>query len=183
MPVNYIFGIDMALGYLVSALCIATYVWPRLRVMDRIEAHRAIATFNSFRFIGLAFLLPGFVGPNLPQGFATAVAYGDLATALLAILVLLTVRVRSAFWPLVWIFNLVGLADLVIDTARAVTVNLPSVAGQLGAGYGILMLYVPALFWTHIIAFRLLMRTERAPARSPDAPLSLAITEDARGHR
>jgi hypothetical protein len=29
-------------------------------------------------------------------------------------------------------------------------VKLPSVAGQLGAGFAILMLYVPALFWTHI---------------------------------
>jgi hypothetical protein len=172
-----IFNIDMALGYLVSALCIGTYVWPRLRAMDRVEAQRAIATFNSFRFFGLAFLLPGFVGPNLPQSFATPVAYGDLVTALLAILVLLTVRVRSLFWPLVWVFNLVGLADLVIDTARAVSVNLPSVAGQLGAGYAILMLYVPALFWTHLIAFWLLLRTERAPARSADAPVSLATTE------
>lgn len=183
MPANYIFAIDMALGYLVSALCIAAYGWPRLRAMDRVEAHRTIATFNSFRFFGLAFLLPGFVGPNLPQAFATAVAYGDLATALLAILALLMVRVRSIFWPLVWVFNLVGLADIVIDTARAVSVNLPSVAGQLGAGYAVLMLYVPALFWTHIIAFRLLLGTERASTRSTDAPVSLPMTEDARGHR
>lgn len=172
-----IFNIDMALGYLAWALCIATYVWPRLRAMDRVEAHRAIATFNSFRFFGLVFLLPGFVGPNLPQAFATPAAYGDLATALLAILVLLTVRVRVLFWPLVWIFNLVGLADLVFDTARAVSVNLPSVAGQLGAGYAIPMLYVPALFWTHILAFRLLLRPMRAPARSAHAPMSLAATE------
>jgi hypothetical protein len=61
MPANYIFSIDMAPGYLACALCIATYVWPRLRAMDRVEAHRAIATFNSFRFFGLAFLLPGFL--------------------------------------------------------------------------------------------------------------------------
>jgi hypothetical protein len=177
MTTKDIFNISMVLGYLVCALCIGTYVWPRLRAMDRVEAHRAIATFNSFRFFGLAFLLPGFVGPNLPQGFATAVAYGDLATALLAILALLTVRVRSLFWPLVWVFNLVGLADLVIDTVQAVSVNLPSVAGQLAAGYAILMLYVPALFWTHLIAFWLLLRTARAPARSADAPVSLAMTE------
>ena len=70
MSATGIFGIDMALGYLAWALCIATYVWPRLAAMDRVEAHRAIATFNSFRFFGLAFLLPGFVGPNLPQSFA-----------------------------------------------------------------------------------------------------------------
>jgi hypothetical protein len=172
-----IFFIDMTLGYLAWALCIATYVWPRLRAMDRVEAQRAIATFNSFRFFGLAILLPGFVGPNLPQSFAKTVAYGDLATALLAILVLLTVRVRFLFWPLVWIFNLVGLADLVIDTARAVSVNLPSVAGQLGAGYAIPMLYVPALFWTHLVAFRLLLQPERAPARSAHTPMSLAATK------
>src|SRR5215469_18510622 len=110
-----IFSIDMALGYLACALCIATYVWPRLRAMELVEAHRAIATFNSFRFFGLAFLLPGFVGPNLPQGFATSVAFGDLATALLAILALLTVRVRFLFWPLSWAFTRVGLAALVID--------------------------------------------------------------------
>jgi len=172
-----IFNIDMALGYLAWALCIATYVWPRLRAMDQVEAHRAIATFNSFRFFGLAFLLPGFVGSNLPQSFATPVAYGDLATALLAILVLLTVRVRFLFWPLIWAFNLVGLADLVIATSRAVSANVPSVAGQLGAAYAIPMLYVPALFWTHILAFWLLLRPGRAPARSAHAPMSLAATE------
>jgi hypothetical protein len=81
---------------------------------------------------------------------------------LLAILALLTVRQRSLFWPLLWAFNLVGPADLVIDTARAASMNLPSMAGQLGAAYAIPILYVPALFWMHLLAFRLLLR----PARS-----------------
>ena len=161
MPAKDIFYIDTATGYLAWALCIATYVWPRLKAMDRVEAHRAIATFNSFRFFGLVFLLPGFVGPNLPQAFAAPAAYWDLGTGVLAILALLTVRVRFLFWPLVWAFNLVGLADLVMDTVHGVSVNLPSVAGQLGAAYAILMLYVPALFWMHLLAFRLLLRPAR----------------------
>src|SRR5258706_8407640 len=109
MTATAIFQIDMALGYLAWALCIATYVWPRLRAMDRVEAHRAIATLHCFRFFGLVFLLPGFVGPNLPESFAAPAAYGDFAAALLAILALLTVRLRFLFWPLVWAFNLVGL--------------------------------------------------------------------------
>lgn len=177
MSASYIFLIDMVLGYLACALCVATYVWPRLRAMNRVEAQRAIATFNSFRFFGLAFLLPGFVGPILPQAFATAVAYGDLATALLAIFALLAVRVRFLFWPLAWAFNLVGLADLVIDTARAISVNLPSVAGQLGAGYAIPMLYVPALFWVHLLAFWMLLRPGSVHTRSAAPPTSLAVTE------
>lgn len=172
-----IFRIDMVLGYLAWALCIAAYVWPRLRAMDRIEAHRAIATFNSFRFFGLVFLLPGFVGPNLPQAFAGPAAYWDLATAVLAILALLTVRVRSFFWPLVWAFNLVGLTDLIMDTMRAVRVDLPSVAGQLGAGYAIPMLYVPALFWVHLLAFWLLLRPEHSRVASANVLVSPGATE------
>lgn len=102
MQAKDIFNIDMALGYLAWALLIATYIWPRLRAMERVEAQRAIATFHSFRFFGLIFLLPGFVGPDLPEGWAAQAAYWDLAIAVLAILALLTVRVRFLFWPLVW---------------------------------------------------------------------------------
>jgi hypothetical protein len=177
MSPSAIFLIDMTLGYLAWALCVATYVWPRLKSVGRIEAHRAIATLHSFRFFGLVFLLPGFVGPNLPGSFATPAAYGDLVTALLAILALLAVRVRFLFWPLVWAFNLVGLVDLIINTTHAVRVNLPSVAGQLGAGYAILILYVPALFWTHLLAFWLLLRPAGVAGRSTVAPMSISSTE------
>jgi len=165
MTPNTIFLIDMTLGYLASALCIGTYVWPRLKGMDRLEAQRAIATLHSFRFFGLVFLLPGFVGPNLPHAFAAPAAYGDFAAGVLAILALLTARVRWLFWPLVVAFNLVGLTDLVLDTATAIRIDLPSAAGQLGAAYAILMLYVPALFWTHLIALWLLLRPAHAPVR------------------
>ena len=171
-----IFRIDMALGYLAWALCLATYIWPRLKAMDRVAAHRAIATLNSFRFFGLVFLLPGFVGPNMPQGFAVPSAFGDLATAALAILALLAVRTPSLFWPLVWAFNLVGFADLVMDTTIAVRIDLPSVAGQLGAAYAIPILYVPALFLMHLFAFWLLLRSVPEPARSARTPMSLGVT-------
>jgi hypothetical protein len=169
---NSIFLIDMPLGYLAWGLCIATYVWPWLKAMDRVQAQRAIATLHSFRFFGLVFLLPGFVGPHLPQGFAAPAAFGDFAAGLLAILALLTVRVRWLFWPLVLAFNLVGLADLVTDTVIAIRTDLPSVAGQLGAAYAIPMLYVPALFWTHLLALWLL-RPAHASARSAATPMPL----------
>jgi hypothetical protein len=176
MPAKDIFRIDMALGYLAWALCLTAYIWPRLKAMDAVSAHRAIATFHSFRFFGLVFLLPGFVGPHLPQAFAVPSAYADLATALLAILTLLTVRSRYLFWPLVWAFNLVGFADLVMDAAVAVRIDLPSIAGQFGAGYAIPILYVPALVLTHLFAFRLLLRRAPSHARSVGA-MSLAVSE------
>src|ERR1700722_2848401 len=166
MRPQVIFGIDAALAYLAWGLLISAYIWPRLKAMDTVEAHRATATFNSFRFFGLVFLLPGFVGANLPQGFAAPAAYGDFATGVLAILALLTARVRVLFWPLVWAFNLVGLADVVVDTANAIRLDLPSAAGQLGAAYAIPMLYVPALVWMHVLAIWLLLRPAHTPVRS-----------------
>ena len=172
-----IFLTDMALGYLAWALCLGVYVWPRLRAMERVDAHRAIATFHSFRFFGLVTLLPGLVGPNLPAAFAAPAAYWDLATALLAILALLTVRVRFLFWPLVWAFNLVGLVGLIMDTANAVRLNLPSVAGQLGAAYAIPILYVPALFLTHLLALWLLLRPVPAQVRSTATAMPFATNE------
>jgi len=162
MVAKTIFLIDMALGYFAWSLCVASYVWPRLRGMDRVEAQRAIATLHTFRFFGLAFLLPGFVGPELPEAFAAPTAYGDLATALLAILVLLAARVPVLFWPLVWAFNVVGVVDIVVDTGRAVRMDLPSIAGQLGAGYAILILYVPLLLITHGVALYLLLGRSRS---------------------
>ena len=164
MAPQAIFLIDMALGYFAWALCVAAYIWPWLKRMDRVEAQRAIATLHGFRFFGLVFLLPGFVGPHLPEGFATPAAYGDFAAGVLAILALLTVRVRFLFWPLILAFNLVGLGDLIFDTANAVRLHLPDVAGQLGAAYAIPIIYVPLLFWTHIVALLLLLSPARQPA-------------------
>src|SRR5438094_7241615 len=110
-----IFNIHLVLGYVPWLLCFGAYIWPRLKLMDRVEAHRAIATLHSFRFFGLVFLLPGVVGPNLPAGFVVFAAYGDFATGLLAMLALLTVRVRPLFWLFVIAFNLVGVGDIIVD--------------------------------------------------------------------
>jgi hypothetical protein len=165
MAPETIFRIHLALGYAAWLLCFGAYILPRLKSMDRLEAHRAIATVHSFRFFGLVFILPGVVGPNLPAGFATFAAYGDLATGVLAMVALLTVRIRPLFLLFVVAFNLVGTADIIIDYYKATQANLPALAGELGATYAIPIIYVPLLMITHFIAFYLLLRPQPAAAR------------------
>lgn len=157
MSSETLFRIHLVLGYVVWLLCFGTYLWPKLRGMDRIEAQRAIATLHSFRFFGLVFILPGVVG-NLPATFATFAAYGDLATGLLAMLALATVRIRQLFWSFVVAFNIVGAADLILDYYHATVSDLPAHAGALGATYAIPIIYVPLLMITHVAAFYLLLR-------------------------
>jgi hypothetical protein len=127
--------------------------------MDNIEAQRAIATLHSFRFFGLVFILPGVVG-YLPATFATVAAYGDFATGLLAMLALLTVKMRPLFWLFVVAFNLVGVADLIIDYYNATQLGLPALAGELGSTYVIPIIYVPLLMITHVVALYLLVRSQ-----------------------
>jgi hypothetical protein len=167
MSPETIFNLHLILGYVAWLLCFSAYVMPRLRSMDMVAAQRAIATLHSFRFFGLVFILPGVVGPNLPAaGFASFAAYWDLATGVLAILALLTVRIRPLFWLFVAAFNLVGIVDLILDYYHAIQVGLPALAGQLGATYAIPIIYVPVLMITHVVAFYLLVRPEATAARS-----------------
>ena len=56
MSSETIFQIHLVLGYVAWLLCFGVYILPKLQAMDRIEAHRAIATFHSFRFFGLVFI-------------------------------------------------------------------------------------------------------------------------------
>lgn len=159
MSSDKLFLTHLLLGYVPWLLCFGVYLWPRLRTMDRLEAQRAIAMLHSFRIFGLAFLLPGLVGPDLPAGFATFAAYGNFATGMLAMLALLTVGLRPLFWLLILVFNLVGTVDIVLDGYHAVRANLPAVAGDLGSMYAFLILYVPLQLITHLAAFYLLVRT------------------------
>ena len=158
MSTESIFQTHLVLGYVAWLLCFGAYIWPWLKSMDQVEAQRAIATLHSFRFFGLVFMIPGVVGPNLPAAFSTFSAYGDFTTGVLALLALLTVRIRPLFWSLIVAFNLAGITDLIVNYYHAVQIGLPAMAEQFGATYAIPIIYVPLLMITHVAALYLMVR-------------------------
>ncbi len=158
MSPETLFPLHLILGYIAWMLCFSAYIWPRLRTMDSFDALRAIATLHSFRFFGLAFMLPGVVSPDLPASFAIPAGYGDLTTGLLAMLALLTARTRPLFWLFAVAFNVVGIADILLAYYHAIMAGVPTHAGQLGAMYAIPVIFVPLLTLTHVAAFCLLPR-------------------------
>ena len=172
MSPDVIFNIQLVLGYVACLLCFRAYVWPRLTSMGTFEAQRVIATIHSFRFFGLVFIVLGVVGPSLPGSFSAFAAYGDFATGVLALLALLTTRIRPLFWTFTVAFNVVGIADLILDYYHAVRSGLPLIAGQLGATYVIPIIYVPALMITHVVAFYLLLRPQPSAAMAREVALS-----------
>ena len=98
---------SIAFSLIAWGIVAARYLWPQLRLRERSEALRPLLVLHSFRFIGLAFLIPGVVSPDLPRAFATSAALGDLGAATLALLSLLWLR--SAPGVLIaWTFNVWG---------------------------------------------------------------------------
>jgi hypothetical protein len=159
MPVLAIFGICVGLSFVVWGIIAGQYVWPALRNLPRVRALRLLLLLHSFRFIGLVFLVPGVVSPNLPNEFARPAAYGDLVAAVLALVALagLTSRFGTG---LVWVFNVWGSADLLYAFYQGMF-GVRIKPGELGAAFGIPTVVVPLLLITHGLVFRLLLSRQR----------------------
>ena len=162
MPPLAFFGTSVALGFVAWGIIAARYLWPALRNQPRARALRPLLLLHSFRFIGLAFLVPGVVSPDLPAAFARPAAYGDLIAAVLALLALAVLPSRLGI-VLVWVFNLWGTADLLYAFYQGV-IGVGLEPGQLGAAYFIPTVVVPLLLITHGLVFRLLLRGDGVAA-------------------
>src|SRR5215468_10090661 len=90
MPLPALFGISVAFGLAVWVAVVVQYIWPAMKERSGAEALKPILLLHGFRFLGLAFVVPGVVSPELPAAFAQPVAYGDLMAAILALLALAT---------------------------------------------------------------------------------------------
>ena len=156
------FFLSIAFSFIAWGMVSARAVWPELRRRQRADALRPLLILHTFRFVGLAFLVPGVVASDLPPAFAHSAAYGDIIAAMLALLSLLLLPTAAGAVS-AWIFNLWGTVDIVNAFYQANHAGL--LAGQLGAAYFLPTLIVPLLLITHGLAFRLLLQPENQPAR------------------
>src|SRR5215475_5773141 len=161
MQTQFAFFASIAFSLIAWGMVAARYIWPELRLRQRAEALRPMLILHSFRFIGLAFLVPGVVSPDLPSAFAQSAAYGDILAAILALLALILLPSTSGV-VMAWIFNIWGTADLFNAFYQANHAGL--MPGQLGATYFIPTFIVPLLLITHGIGFRILVQRQAQPA-------------------
>jgi hypothetical protein len=134
------------------------YVMPALRVLPRERALVPLLMVHTFRFIGLAFLIPGVTSQALDPRFAQPAAYGDLLAAVLALVAVFAWRRgwRSATL-LTWVFNVEGTLDLL----NALTQGARFIEdGMFGATFFIPAVVVPALLVSHVLIFIILLRGE-----------------------
>lgn len=153
--------VNLALSSFVFWLAARVYVLPNLTRWSPQAVIVPILLLHSFRHLGLMFLAPGGVYPGMPAQFAYPAAYGDLLAGALAMAAILTGTPR---W-LVWVFNVVGTADLLLAITLATIYGAPAF---MGAAYWIPAFWVPALLVTHYLVFVIL--TARRAILAPHVP-------------
>ena len=152
-----VFGIQNFFSFLVLGLFAWWYVWPWLNSVDRSTAFTALTFVHALRPVGATVLVTSVAGTALPRDFAEAVAYGDLATSVLAVITLIALRSRLGFaLALVWITNIVGLADLVNALVGGVRYDIARLG--MGSFWYVVTILVPILWIAHVLAFALLLR-------------------------
>jgi len=157
MQTQFAFFASIAFSLIAWGMVAARYIWPELRLRSPAEALQPLLILHSFRFIGLAFLVPGVVSPDVPSAFAQSAAYGDIIAAILALLALTSLSSRAGI-VIAWIFSLWGTVDLFNAFYQANHSGL--MPGQLGATYFIPTFIVPLLLITHGLGLRILLRHE-----------------------
>jgi hypothetical protein len=83
---DLIFILSIAGTFVAFWVLTSLYIWPALRKLPKYEALKILALPHAFRFIGLSFLFPGVVSPELTLAISIPAAWGDFVAAILALL-------------------------------------------------------------------------------------------------
>jgi hypothetical protein len=161
-----LFGIQFSFCLVAYALIAWWYVVPRLSRLPREVALVPLVWVHAFRIVGGAILAPGAVDAAVPIDFRTMIGYGDMATAVLALLALVALRRRlPAAIALVWLFLTVGLLDTVNAIIQSMRYSV--FTHGLGLNWVIVTMYVPALLVTSVLIFIQLRRPSRVSVDVP----------------
>jgi hypothetical protein len=156
-----LFGIQFTLALVAYGLIAWWYVAPRLSRLPREVALAPLLWVHAFRIVGGTILAPGAVAASVPAEFRTMIGYGDLATAVLALVALVALRFRlSAAIALVWLCLGVGLLDTVNAIIQSMRFSVFNDA--LGVNWVIVTMYVPALLVSSVLIFIQLRRRTSA---------------------
>jgi hypothetical protein len=150
LPLNLI--ANTAIFYLAARL----YLLPQLPRLRPKQILVPILLLHSTRHLGMMFLTRGATYPGLSSEFAYPAAFGDLLTAIIALVAIpIVLRGSALAKPAVWFFNIFGTLDLVTAITLATIHNAPV---AMGPAYWIPAFWVPLLLVSHYVTFIVLLK-------------------------
>jgi hypothetical protein len=127
---------------------------------------RVLVLPHLLRAVAAAGFLQAASRGELPAGFALPAAWGDLAVAVLAALLLCAGAIRTRRHARTWqVWNVLGLIDIVLVVANAARFGLAHPAAMSPMLRLPLVLLVPIVFVTHALLFSRLSTVARSSSR------------------
>jgi hypothetical protein len=154
-----LFQLSVASGLIAWIAVSRAYIWPAIKEKSLVEGAKPLLYLNLFRYVGLMFMIPGVVSKDLSPDFGASAGWGDLITAGLAGVTLLLSRTQF-FRLSLWVFNIVGLVDLLhaFYEARVILGINPS---DFEVAFYIPTIYVPLLLCSHVMIFLMLVAASK----------------------
>ncbi|WAH98143.1 hypothetical protein [Arthrobacter sp. MMS18-M83] len=149
------------------------YLAPALKRKPLAGALTILLWFHAFRYVALQIFSAGAVGGlNASSGTLQTIAFGDLVTAVLALISIAALRreLGGAARVLVWATAIIGTADLVSATMVGISGHLIDTASNWS--WIILAVYVPVLWITAVMLFWQLLTRRNELLSSADAASS-----------
>jgi hypothetical protein len=143
-------GAALTLSFVYGVAAAGWYVVPWLQDIERTAALVPLLWVHVFRHVALQVLGSATRGFDVPPQVRDRIAYGDVATSVLAFVSLAALTYDLPFaMLLVWAFSVVGILDLVNAMVSGLRVDAFPKAFDIT--WLILTFYVPILWITHVL--------------------------------
>src|SRR5262249_28171219 len=139
------------------------YIAPALRARPVNDALVPLFLVHALRYLPSSAFAPGQIDPRVPGDAMSAIAFGDLASAVLALLAAVFLHYRwTGAIAVAWIVNIVTSIDWLYAGFLAASRQL--VTYPLGGNWYIISYYVPVIGVIHVMIFARLKRARDAAA-------------------
>ena len=153
-------GVQFTFSMVIFALVARWYISPALSTLPVRSALVPLFLVHALRYLPSTAFAPGQVDPRVPTDAMAAIAYGDLVSAVLALIAALFLYYRmSGAIGVAWIVNIVTTADWLY--AGFVAASHQLVTYPMGGNWYIINYYVPVIGIIHVMIYARLLKDRK----------------------
>jgi hypothetical protein len=161
MSPTLLFAVQFTFSLVLSAMVARWFVAPALKKLPVHAALVPLFLFHALRYLPSSAFAPGQIGHAVPKDAMAAIAYGDLASAVLALVAALFLRYRvQGAIAVAWVVNVVTSLDWLYASFVAASNQLATY--PMGTNWYIMNYYAPAIGVAHVLIFARLLKESPA---------------------
>ncbi len=157
MNPQLLFGVQFTLSLILFVMVARWYIAPALNKMPMQASLVPLFLVHTLRYLPSSAFAPGQVDPKIPMDAMAGIAYGDLVSAILALIAVVFLRYG---WPgaiaVAWLVNVATSLDWLYAGYLAASSQL--VTYGMGGNWYIINYYVPVIGVIHVMIFARLLK-------------------------